>query len=167
MQLPSSWSTGLVHSLAAYPDMRAAARAALDGYDVHCFDSEIQILLDRLFLALEAAPALAEEVDLFGNAHWYNYGSFNAAVAELKPAGFAAFVRARFTEHCTGALAEALAQMDEQVWELIVEMHFIYMLFSLYDKERCRKDFGLGTLGFKAGLRISTNPLARLISRVI
>jgi len=41
------------------------------------------------------------------------------------------------------------------------------MLFSLYDKARCRNDFGLGPLGFKARLRISANPLARVISRVI
>jgi len=167
MQLPSSWSAGFAQSLAAYPDMRAVAHAALTHYDVRRFDCEIQILLERLFDALESAPALAEEVDLFGNAHWYNYGSFNAQVADLSPAAFADFARAQFTAHCTGALAEALAGVNEQVWERIVTMHWVYMLFSLYDKARCRNDFGLGPLGFKARLRISANPLARGLSRLL
>lgn len=167
MQLPSSWTASLAQSLAAYPDMRAVACDVLERYDVSRFDREIQILLERLFAAQDAAPELAEEADLFGNAHWYNYGSFNAEVAGLSPAAFAGFVRDRFTAHCTGAKAEALARIDEQVWDLIVAMHFVYMLFSLYDKARCRKDFGLDGLGFKAGLRTSDNRLVRWISRLI
>lgn len=167
MQLPSLWQAGLVPALSAYPTMRAAAQAALEQYDASRFDGEIQTLLDRLFTALESAPALAEEADLYGNAHWYNYGSFNAAVADLSPAAFAEFVRERFTGHCTGALADALARMDEEGWRLVIEMHFVYMLFSLYDKPRCRGDFGLEALGFKAKLRISTHPLVRWISRLI
>lgn len=166
MQLPSLWQQALPEVLAAYPDMRAVVYAAIDRFDVTRFDREVHILLTRLAASPQCSEALAEEADHFGNAQWYNYATFNTQVAGMTPAQFADFVCEKFATHCQGKPALLVEVLYDADWQLVIALHYVYMLFSLYDKARCRADFGIESTR-RRELRFSKKPLARVLSRCI
>lgn len=167
MQLPSEWNRPFVDILSTYPDIRHAAAAAMRQYDIRLFDREIQLILTRLLAEPGINERLAEEADLFGNAHWYNYGAFCKESAPLDAPQFVDLVRHQFTQHCqAGRLAEAVGQLSETAWQHIATMHFVYLLFALYEKPRCQEEFGLPS-DRRLRLRCSQNPLKRWLSRCI
>lgn len=163
MELPSHWKDGIVDTLPTSTTIREVVHALVDAHDIGALDKNTQTIYGRL--AFNNCPVrIYTAADNFGNVSWYSFGLYASRVANLSPAQFMQFVKEQFTAYCgdTGA-ASLAAQIDDDQWDLIGRLHLLYLTMSVVDREKTRNALGF-VMNPRRRIRISTNPVARLVS---
>ena len=166
MKLPSHWKDGVVGTLPTSTTIREVIHALVDAHDIGVLEKNTQTIYERL--AINNCPVrIYTEADNFGNVSWYDFGLYASRVATLSPVQFMQFVKEEFTTYCgdTGA-ASLVAQIDDAQWDLIGRLHFLYLTMSVVDREKSRNAIGF-VMNPRRRIRISTNPVAKLISWII
>lgn len=163
MGLPSRWRGGIVGTLPTTTTIREVIHALVDAHNIEALDKNTQEIYGVLVFR-DCPLRIHTAAQNFGRVSWYKLGLYASRVANLSPVQFMQFVKEQFTHYCgdTGAALLA-AQIDDAQWDLIGRLHLLYLTMSVVDQEKTRSELGF-VMTPRRRVRISTNPVARLVS---